>query len=196
MGSMMLYESYKLELREREEGVVDVFVHDTSGKAPVKALSIGVRKTRFGSYPVVRRALDYSGQTWREEELLTPEGRPDVIQLHSGKLFCKTCNCFVQNTANNEMRKEGFFAHSHVCGKRDEVEKYVSTPCVVDSYDASDNQDKRQICTVAYHGETYDVMFKPDTGLIYIMESDSDPAPETKEDEAAIIEAAKKFLKE
>ena len=30
-------------------------------------------------------------------------------------LFCTACNCWVPNTANHEMKKEGFFAHSHCC---------------------------------------------------------------------------------
>lgn len=31
-------------------------------------------------------------------------------------LYCEQCHCWVPNTANNEMRKEGYFSHSHVCG--------------------------------------------------------------------------------
>lgn len=31
-------------------------------------------------------------------------------------LFCTDCKTWVPNTANAEMRKEGCFAHSHICG--------------------------------------------------------------------------------
>lgn len=30
-------------------------------------------------------------------------------------LYCKSCKCWVPNTANVEMRKEGLYAHSHWC---------------------------------------------------------------------------------
>lgn len=30
-------------------------------------------------------------------------------------LFCSECRKWIPNTANSEMRKEGFFAHSHSC---------------------------------------------------------------------------------
>lgn len=30
-------------------------------------------------------------------------------------MFCSDCGCWVPNTANHEMRKEGCYAHSHVC---------------------------------------------------------------------------------
>jgi len=38
-------------------------------------------------------------------------------------LFCTDCRTWTPNTANAEMRKEGFYASSHVCGylQRDEV---------------------------------------------------------------------------
>ena len=195
MDKISLGAGFSLELREGKDGFVNIFVHDDSGKAPVKALSLGVRKGKLVSYPVVRRTIDYNGQHWREEELLTPEGRPDVIQLHSGKLFCKKCRCFVQNTANNEMRREGFFAHSHVCDEQNAGETDTLAPSVVDSYDASDKEDKRTICTVAYKGETYDVMCKLNTGLMYVMEGDNDPVPASKDDENAIIAATKQYLK-
>lgn len=31
-------------------------------------------------------------------------------------LYCEKCHCWIPNTANHEMKKEGCFAHSHVCG--------------------------------------------------------------------------------
>ncbi len=38
-------------------------------------------------------------------------------------LFCTDCGVWVPNTANHEMRKEGFYAWYHVCGvvQRDEI---------------------------------------------------------------------------
>lgn len=30
-------------------------------------------------------------------------------------LFCYTCNHWVPNTANHEMKKEGFSSHNHFC---------------------------------------------------------------------------------
>jgi len=38
-------------------------------------------------------------------------------------LFCTDCGVWTPNTANAEMRKEGFFASSHVCGivQKDEI---------------------------------------------------------------------------
>ena len=32
-------------------------------------------------------------------------------------LFCTNCNVWTPNTANAEMKKEGMFSHSHVCGR-------------------------------------------------------------------------------
>lgn len=37
-------------------------------------------------------------------------------------LFCTECKVWIPNTANAEMRKEGYFAHSHRCGHLDEFE--------------------------------------------------------------------------
>lgn len=38
-------------------------------------------------------------------------------------LFCTDCGVWTPNTANAEMKKEGFYAHSHVCGhmQKDEI---------------------------------------------------------------------------
>lgn len=42
----------------------------------------------------------------------------NVVQREGGpwSLFCTECHVWLPNTANAEMRKEGFFAHSHWCG--------------------------------------------------------------------------------
>ncbi len=41
----------------------------------------------------------------------------NVIQKSGGpySLFCTECGCWVPNTANHEMKKEGFYACSHYC---------------------------------------------------------------------------------
>lgn len=48
------------------------------------------------------------------------EIKTGVLPREGGKtsLFCYDCNTWIENTANYEMRKEGYFAHSHVCKKR------------------------------------------------------------------------------
>ena len=37
-------------------------------------------------------------------------------------LFCTDCKTWTPNTANVEMQKEGYFAHSHICGHLSEDE--------------------------------------------------------------------------
>ena len=48
-----------------------------------------------------------------------------VIPKRGGpySLYCTDCGVWTPNTANAEMKKEGFFAHSHVCGhmQKDEI---------------------------------------------------------------------------
>ena len=56
--------------------------------------------------------------------LLTPDDLPTVYMQPDGKLYCQKCHCTVPNTASVEMRKEGYYAHSHVCGFRGEGEVY------------------------------------------------------------------------
>lgn len=34
-------------------------------------------------------------------------------------LFCYDCQRWIPNTANDEMRKEGVYAHSHICVVKD-----------------------------------------------------------------------------
>lgn len=37
-------------------------------------------------------------------------------------LYCTDCGTWIPNTANHEMRKEGFYAHSHRCDRMTEDE--------------------------------------------------------------------------
>ncbi len=39
-------------------------------------------------------------------------------------LYCERCHCWIPNTANYEMMKEGVYAHSHCCGYRAPDEIY------------------------------------------------------------------------
>ena len=58
--------------------------------------------------------------------LLDPGGRPCVIQRDGGpySLYCAKCRCWIPSTANNEMRKEGVYSHSHICGIKGPDEIY------------------------------------------------------------------------
>lgn len=118
----------KLIIRQREDGAYSFFTHDDSGEDDVLAMTVSSVKKRFSfePIPVVTVLQDYDMKYGsRSYDLLTPAGRPPVVQLKSGKLYCRRCNCYVPNTANNEMRKEGFFAHSHCCGIRADGERYI-----------------------------------------------------------------------
>ena len=46
-----------------------------------------------------------------------------VIPKRGGpySLFCTDCQVWIPNTANTEMRKEGFYAHGHICGHFDQL---------------------------------------------------------------------------
>ena len=39
-------------------------------------------------------------------------------------LYCERCHCWVPNTANYEMRREGYYSHSHICGIKGPGEIY------------------------------------------------------------------------
>lgn len=41
-------------------------------------------------------------------------------------LFCHTCRRWIPNTANHEMRKEGAYAHSHLCFEKDGVVEVIA----------------------------------------------------------------------
>lgn len=55
---------------------------------------------------------------------LEPYDAKDVIPVHGGKrsLYCPKCRVFVCDTANYEMKREGFYSHSHICGVPDSSE--------------------------------------------------------------------------
>lgn len=48
-----------------------------------------------------------------------------VVPTKKAGLFCFDCGEFIPNTANHEMKREGYFAHSHSCPKNDYVRKKV-----------------------------------------------------------------------
>lgn len=60
-------------------------------------------------------------------DLLDPALRPTVSPKDGGpySLYCAQCHCWVPNTANSEMRKEGMYSHHHVCGIRSSDEVYM-----------------------------------------------------------------------
>ena len=47
-----------------------------------------------------------------------------LLMRPDGTLYCRNCHCTVPNTANDQMRKDGVFAHSHICGVRAPGEIY------------------------------------------------------------------------
>ena len=58
------------------------------------------------------------------DTILTPADSPAVYMRPDGTLYCRNCHCTVPNTANDQMRKDGVFAHSHICGVRAPGEIY------------------------------------------------------------------------
>lgn len=58
------------------------------------------------------------------ETILTPADIPAVYMRLDGTLYCRRCHCIVPNTANDQMRKDDVFAHSHICGVRAPGEIY------------------------------------------------------------------------
>ena len=79
-----------------------------------------------GVFPWLLINYDYFDPTQqRRESLLDPENMPHVIMRRTdGKLWCRKCRCTIPNTANAEMRKEGCYSHSHICGIRAKGEIY------------------------------------------------------------------------
>lgn len=117
----------QLQIEESPDGYA---IYLSDGKDRVRALSLAATKLSipgkdFFTYNVrVHRDYDDPIQAI-QYDLLNPHDRPSVIQLPDGRLFCRKCRCYVPNTANWEMRKEGCFAHSHICGIRAPGEIYT-----------------------------------------------------------------------
>lgn len=93
----------------------DIFVDD--GKTAVKAVKMlhRVRKIagmRFHQFLSI--TFDHDGPI-SQHMVDMPDNIDPVRPTEDGRLFCHRCEVFVENTANAEMRKEGVYAHSHVC---------------------------------------------------------------------------------
>lgn len=112
--------------RETEHGLTLFLLKDG---IEVPALHLMTKERRLGdehwtevSAGIVQAASDPA--KFHCCHLLTPDDLPTVYMREDGKLYCRKCHCTVPNTANTEMRKEGFYAHSHICGVRGSGEIY------------------------------------------------------------------------
>lgn len=106
-----------LVIKESEKGY-DFFLSD--GEAEVKVMMITLETHKFGGHPIniYKGGIFYDREGHGKiSELPSPDDELEdpVVMLSDGMLYCTKCKCRVVNTANNEMRKEGFYAHSHVC---------------------------------------------------------------------------------
>ena len=130
-GSGVTGQSFRLgglqaEFRDTDKGLT-LFLSD--GKVEVPALRLTTREKRLGDskWTDVQVVIPYSIQEngrCETRSLLTPDDLPTVYMRPDGKLYCQKCHCTVPNTASVEIRKEGYYAHSHVCGFRGEGEVY------------------------------------------------------------------------
>lgn len=51
------------------------------------------------------------------------------VELRKGgkySLFCYTCERWIPNTANTEMKNDGYFAHGHCCVKENGIIRIIS----------------------------------------------------------------------
>ena len=114
------------EFRETDKGLT-LFLSD--GETEVASLRLVAIEKRLGDakwtevIAVMPRSIKEDGY-YDTNALLTPDNLPTVYMREDGKLYCRVCHCTVPNTANHEMRKEGYYSHSHVCGFRSEGEVY------------------------------------------------------------------------
>lgn len=95
----------------------------------IPALHLMTKDRRLGdahwtdvSVGVVRATSNPSN--FEKHNLPTPDNLPTVYRREDGSLYCRKCHCVVPNTANAEMRKEGYYSHSHCCGVRSPGEIY------------------------------------------------------------------------
>lgn len=114
-----------LRVSQTEKGISASIV--TNDGESVEVFCVTHRKRKFLDKTffdnILTVAYDFNEPTAKEVSLLHPKDRPTVV-MRNGRLYCTKCCCWVPNTANNEMRKEGFYAHSHICGIRGEGEVY------------------------------------------------------------------------
>lgn len=116
----------KAELRRTPEGM-DLYLSKEGTR--VQSLRLMSRERKVGDCrwtevrAVIPQSLLEDGHAM-VHGLLSPDDLPTVYMREDGKLYCRECRCTVPNTANHEMRREGAYAHSHVCGIRAEGEVY------------------------------------------------------------------------
>ena len=106
-------------IREGEAGY-DMFLSDGIDEVKVMAIkskSVRICGEQFELYEG-QMFYDRAGRSTKAE-LPFPgdESEDPVIQRPDRTLYCIKCGCKVPNTANNEMRRDGFYSHSHVCDK-------------------------------------------------------------------------------
>lgn len=114
-----------LRITETEDGVEARIIAENGDDVTVFAVRHEERRIAGHIFDenVLYTAYDFNEPMLRERVLLDPTNRPSVV-MRDGRLYCKKCHCWVPNTANAEMRKEGCYAHSHVCGIRADGEVY------------------------------------------------------------------------
>lgn len=104
-------------------------IHVAEDGDQVEALRIINHQRKIAEHIIddlhLQLCYDHESNAATRHELLTPSGRPAVIQLPNERLWCRRCHCYVPNTANGEMRKEGCFSHSHICGIKRSEETYL-----------------------------------------------------------------------
>jgi len=117
---------FRAEFRETEHGLT-LFL--SNGQTEVASMHLTTKEKRLGDAKwtdlsaVIPHSAKENGYC-TTHGLLTPDDLPTVYMREDGKLYCQACHCTVPNTANYEMKKEGFFSHSHICGFRAEGEVY------------------------------------------------------------------------
>jgi len=123
-----------LVIRETEKGYSFHINNSHGDTCEVFSILARITDNKLGhfqdNYLLLRRDYDDEDCCYKEA-LLHPNLRPCVKMLPNGRLFCTKCRCYVPNTANSEMRREGIYAHSHICG----------VPAAGEVYEEEKNED-------------------------------------------------------
>lgn len=119
-----------LRLYQTEDGAIDAYIITADGDS-THVFKIEHREHKFMGHDIVRNeigiAFDFDDETALiKRNLLYPKDRPNIV-MKNGKLYCRKCHCWVPNTANEEMKKEGCYAYSHICGIKAPGEVYEDT---------------------------------------------------------------------
>lgn len=118
-----------LHISQTDDGIIATLI--TQDAEELEVFRVTNRTRKFQKFTVFDNILavpyDFDEPYRKELTLLHPGDRPPVY-MRDGRLYCRKCHCWVPNTANAKMRKEGGFVHSHVCGIRAEGEIYEDDP--------------------------------------------------------------------